>query len=63
MPKDAIDEVTRKKMPVHVRGILEESGAVDPLQKDGGPAGGGGASSGGKKASKPGELPDDVETE
>ncbi len=58
MPKDAIDEVSRKKMPVHVRELLEDSGAVEPLPRDGGPAGGG------KKApAKPGELPDDAETE
>ena len=58
MPKDAIEEVARKKMPVRVRDILEESGAVDPLPKDGGPGGGG------KSAPpKPGELPDDADTE
>ena len=61
MPKDAIDEVRRQKMPVRVREILEESGAVEPLPKDAGP--GGGSSAGGKKQSKPGELPDDTDPE
>lgn len=63
MPKDAIEEVTRKKMPVRVREILEESGAVDPLPKDAGPGGGKSPGGGGNKGGKPGELPDDVGTE
>ena len=62
MPKDAIDEVTRQKMPVRVRDLLEDNGAVDPLPKDGGP-GGGPSGAGGKKSSKPGELPDDADPE
>lgn len=65
MPKDAIEEIKRKKMPVRVRDILEESGAVEPLPRDAGPGGGGsGARGGGKSApAKPGELPDDADPE
>ncbi|OGQ26532.1 MAG: hypothetical protein A2138_18040 [Deltaproteobacteria bacterium RBG_16_71_12] len=73
MPKDAIEEVRRQKMPVRVREMLEEGGAVEPLPRDAGPGGaaskvgatkggastGSAASGGGKQQSKPGELPDD----
>lgn len=45
MPKDAIEEVVRKKMPVHPRAVLEEAGIVSAVV-DGGPAG----ASGPKKA-------------
>jgi hypothetical protein len=54
MPKDAIEEVVRKKMPVRPRDLLEEAGIVDPLPRDAGPGG----------AARPpsqGELPDDDE--
>lgn len=69
MPKDAIDEVSRKKMPVRVREILEEGGAVDPLPRDAGPGGGkaggkaSGAAGGAGSKGKPGELPDDADPE
>ena len=39
MPKDAIAEVVRKKMPVRPRELLEVEGIVDPLPRDAGPAG------------------------
>ncbi|MBI1949702.1 MAG: hypothetical protein HYS27_28705 [Deltaproteobacteria bacterium] len=62
MPKDAIEEVRRQKMPVHVRELLEEGGAVDPLPRDAGP-GGSVTKGGGKKSGKAGELPDDADPE
>jgi hypothetical protein len=56
MPKDAIEDVLRKKMPVHPREILEQEGVVAPLA-DAGPAG--------SRATKPpppkGDIPDDEE--
>jgi hypothetical protein len=54
MPKDAIEDVVRKKMPVRPRELLEDEGIVKPLPRDGGPGGGG---AGSKKAA--GEIPDD----
>jgi hypothetical protein len=54
MPKDAIDEVVRKKMPVAPRDLLEDEGIVAPLP-DAGPRKG-------KKApakQNAGEIPDD----
>lgn len=59
MPKDAIEEVRRQKMPVRVREILEEGGAVDPLPKDAGPGGNAGKGAA-KTKGKPGELPDEA---
>jgi hypothetical protein len=56
MPKDAIEEVVRKKMPVRPRELLEEEKLVDPLPRDAGP--GGGTKSGPPKG---GEIPDDVD--
>lgn len=63
MPKDAIEEVRREKMPVRVRELLEENGAVEPLPRDAGPGGGAGGKSGKGQKPKPGELPDDDDTE
>ncbi|MCC7075463.1 MAG: hypothetical protein IT383_29390 [Deltaproteobacteria bacterium] len=64
MPKDAIEEVRREKMPVRVRELLEENGAVDPLPRDAGPGGASGGGKGGKGPKpKPGEIPDDDDTE
>ncbi len=60
MPKDAIEEVRREKMPVRVREILEDNGAVEPLPRDAGPGGAARGGKGGKSAkAPPGELPDD----
>lgn len=59
MPKDAIEEVVRKKMPVQPRAILEEDGVVPPLPKDGGPSTAGPGSK--KSPPKTGEIPDDDE--
>lgn len=52
MPKDAIEEVVRKKMPVRPRELLESEGIVDPLPRDAGP---------GAVAKPPvkGEIPDE----
>lgn len=56
MPKDAIEEVVRKKMPVRPRELLEEEKLVDPLPRDAGPG------AAGKKSGPPkGEIPDDVD--
>ena len=52
MPKDAIEEVVRKKMPVRPRALLEDEGLVSPLPRDAGPQGG-------STAPKKGELPDE----
>lgn len=57
MPKDAIEEVVRKKMPVRPREILEEEGVVSPMV-DGGPAGARSSSSQ-KKAAPAAEAPED----
>lgn len=54
MPKDAIEEVVRKKMPVRPRELLEEEKLVDPLPRDAGPGGA-------NKPPKGGEIPDDVD--
>jgi hypothetical protein len=54
MPKDAIDEIVRTKMPVRPREVLEDEGIVAPLPRDGGPAG-----AVKPKAKPDGELPDD----
>ncbi len=57
-PEDAIAEITRKKMVVEPREILEDAKIVAPLPRDAGPGGGGK----GSKASKPvGEIPDDAD--
>lgn len=56
-PKDAIDEIVRKKMPVMPRTILEEAGVVAPLPRDAGPAGSGTGSKGAKTEAV--TLPDD----
>ncbi len=61
MPKDAIEEVVRRKMPVEPRALLEGGGIVPPLPTDGGPSSPGPGSKGekAKKPAKPGEIPDD----
>ena len=61
MPKDAIDEVVRKKMPVQPRLLLEEDGVVPPLPKDGGPSNAGPGSKKPNIPQKAGEIPDDDE--
>lgn len=55
-PKDAIAEITRKKMVVEPRTILEDANVVPPLPRDAGPGGGG---RGSKKPAA--DLPDDDE--
>jgi hypothetical protein len=62
MPKDAIEEIVRKKMPVEPRAILEDEGIVPPLPKDGGP-GAGGPGSKKKPAAQGVELPDDDDSQ
>ncbi|HEY8252603.1 MAG TPA: hypothetical protein VIG70_18585, partial [Burkholderiales bacterium] len=61
MPKDAIEEISRQKMPVRPRELLEEEGIVKPLPKDGGPSSSGPGSKPKPAAASaaPGELPDD----
>jgi hypothetical protein len=62
MPKDAIEEITRTKMPVRPREILEDEGIVDPLPPDAGPyASGPRKGRAGKKpaAAPPAEPPED----
>jgi hypothetical protein len=54
MPKDAIDDVVRKKMPVRPRELLEEEGIVKPEARDAGPAG-----ARAKPKAGAGDLPDD----
>jgi hypothetical protein len=39
MPKDAIEDVLRKKMPVNPRQLLEDEKIIAPLPKDAGPGG------------------------
>lgn len=58
-PEGAIAEITRKKMPVQPRLVLEEAGVVAPLPRDAGPGGGGSGSRSNKPP--PAELPDDTE--
>lgn len=53
-PEDAIEEITRKKMVVEPRTILEDANVVPPLPRDAGPGGKGK----GSKPNKPAELPD-----
>jgi hypothetical protein len=52
VPKDAIEEIKRTKMPVRPRELFEEEGVVPPLARDAGPA------SARKKPDAPAELPD-----
>ena len=54
-PEGAINEISRKKMPVMPRVILEEADVVPPLPRDAGPAG----SSKGSKKPPPVAVPDD----
>jgi hypothetical protein len=56
MPKDAIDEVKRKKMPVRPRELLEQEGIVAPLPRDAGPGAG---ASGSKPPAGGSEIPDE----
>ncbi|HEY4223664.1 MAG TPA: hypothetical protein VGO62_20045 [Myxococcota bacterium] len=57
VPKDAIEEIVRKKMPVQPRALLEEENIVPPLPRDAGPGGNAGIR---KPPPKPaGDLPDD----
>jgi hypothetical protein len=58
MPKDAIEEIVRTKMPVRPRELLEEEGIVDPLSPDAGPYASG-PRKGKKKPAAPVEPPDD----
>jgi hypothetical protein len=58
-PADAINEISRKKMPVMPRAILEEANVVPPLPRDAGPGGGGSGSKGKQPPAVP--VPDDDE--
>ena len=56
VPKDAIDEIKRTKMPVRPRELFEQEGIVAPLPRDAGPGGG---AAGSKPSSPRGEIPDE----
>ena len=56
VPKDAIEDVVRHKMPVDTRSILEEGGVVAPLPRDAGPG------DSGRAGARRGEIPDDEES-
>jgi hypothetical protein len=60
VPKGAIEEIARTKMPVRPRELLEDEGIVAQLPRDGGPAGAPASAGGGKKQPAPsGDIPDD----